>query len=158
MQIDLRIASRLFVSVFAVLGSTGSAKAAPCLSGLKSALISGLFTGSVDCVHDRLKVREIGRVRARERRFIIYDYTYKARPPCDGCAIHGRQRILIFDRRRYLGQYKTDFARVSLTGSNLIFRPSEMLGRRAGPSVVRITYRGVPQRIFADGEIVSFFR
>jgi hypothetical protein len=158
MQIDLSTGSRLFACVFAMSAAIDSAEAAPCLAGLKQALISGHFSGSVDCVHDRLSIREIGRVRVRERRFIIYDYTYKLRPVCDGCAIHGGQRILIFDRGRYLGQYKTDLSRVSLNGSNLIFRPSGMFGQRAQTSVVRITYRGVPKRILADGEEVSFFR
>lgn len=158
MQVDLLMARRLLCSAAVLFATVGSAEAAPCLGELKRALIAGGFSGSVDCAHDRLSVREIGRVHIRERRFIVYDYTYKLRPVCDGCAVHGGQRILIFDRRRYLGQYKTDFARVSLDGDKIIFRPSLKLGSRVQTYVVRVTYRGVPKRVFADGEMVSFFR
>lgn len=158
MQLTFPIALRLLVCGLAAWAAIGSAKAAPCLNGLKRALIAGHFSGSVDCGRDHLTVREIGRVRIRERKFIVYDYTYKLRPACEGCAIHGGQRILIFDRGRYLGQYQTNFARVSMSGGKLIFRPSEMFEQRAQTSVVKITYRGVPKRILADGEDVSFFR
>lgn len=157
-NLTLQIAPRLLVCGLAAWAATGNAEAASCLSGLKRALIFGHFSGPLDCGREHLTVREIGRVRIRERKFIVYDYTYKLRPACEGCTIHGGQRILIFDRGRYLGQHKTDFARVSMRGGNLIFRPSGMFGLRRQTSVVKITYGGVPKRILADGEDVSFFR
>ena len=135
-----------------------AAAAEPCLGGLKSRLIAGRFSGSVDCVHDRLSVAKIGRLRTLGHDFVVYDYRYQLAPVCDECAVHGGQRILIFDRGRYLGQYKPDPLRVTLDDGALLFWPVTAGSPSKEPVVVRVTRRGFPKEILVDGEVLRLFR
>lgn len=146
----------LGIAVF--FGATSLAHAAPCLNGLKSALIKGRFSGSVDCAHDQLEIKKVGQLRRGSHKFVIYDYRYSLASICNGCAKHGGQRILLFDDRRYMGQYKSEYVRLSLQGGRLVIWPDKVPGIRPDPVSVKITRRGFPEKILIAGEIIHFFQ
>lgn len=148
----------ILCSLVAIGALANVAHAQDCLNGLRPSLMSGDFSGSVDCLHDRLSVERIGTVRIQEHEFTVYDYRYRLAPVCDGCAIHGGQRILIFDRGGYEGQYKPDGVRVTLESGRLLFWPRAEVGSPQAATVVEITQTGFPTQILVDGEVLSFFR
>ncbi|WP_395392133.1 hypothetical protein WBP07_14595 [Novosphingobium sp. BL-8A] len=135
-----------------------TAQADECLKGLRPALIAGDFSGSVDCLHDSLSVRKIGTLGVREREFTVYDYRYKLAPVCDDCSIHGGQRVLIFDRGRYLGQYKPYKVRITVEQGRLWLWPIDEREAPQAPVKVVPSSSGFPNEILVDGEVLSFFR
>jgi hypothetical protein len=135
-----------------------ASQAEECLKGLRTALIAGGFSGSVDCLHDQLSIRKIGTLSVREHGFTVYDYRYALAPACDDCAIHGGQRVLIFDRGRYLGQYKPNKVRVTIDKERLLLWPADKLEARQTPVEVAPSSIGFPNEILVDGEVLSFFR
>lgn len=153
-----RLSFSILCGFVAAGAPTNAAHAEECLNGLKPALISGDFSGSVDCVNDQLSVRKIGALRIQEHQFVIYDYRYRLAPVCSNCAIHGGQRILIFDRGRYAGQYKPDGMRVTIRKDRLLFWPRTDGGSQRAAVEVKITQDGFPEQIFFDGEFLTFFQ
>ena len=120
-----------------------------CLLGLKPALESGDFSGSLDCSHDKLSVERVGQVRT----FTVYSYRYKLAPPCPDCAIHGGHRIIFVENGRYVGQYRADGASAMIRDGNLFLKSSN------GESVaVEFTAEGPQNKLLVDGELTSFFR
>jgi len=146
-----------FVMLFALAALPSSMASAPqCMNGLKPALISGGFSGSVDCQHDRLSVKYIGQVRSFGRTFDIYANHYALRPVCRDCAVHGGQRIIIMSRGHYVGQYKSDFVHVMIRRGHLVLIPSDpSFGR---PTTVTFTRGGPPKQVLSDGEVVTLFK
>lgn len=137
----------------ALVGAEGSATTDDCLLGLKPALVSGDFSGSVDCQEDQLSVRKVGDVRTQWNTFTIYSYHYKLAPVCPECAIHGGHRIIFMEQGVYVGQYKSDFASVSIEKGKLVFDAPY-----GGPVTVEFTSKGPPDELLVDGELIDFFK
>lgn len=123
---------------------------------MKSALVAGDFTGSVDCRHDRLSIKYIGQVRTVAGTFAVYSYRYKLAPACKECAVHGGQRIIFMKRGRYVGQYKSDFVSVAIRDGDLILTPIDP--NSGGPVTVKFTRTGPPKQLFVDSELIGFSR
>jgi len=151
---------RLRVALLALFGSLAFAGAANpastdrCLNGLRPALVAGGFTGSVDCLNDRLSVRYIGRVQKLGRTFQIYSYRYRLKPVCPECAIHGGQRIIFMESGRYVGQYRSDFVQVFTRHGDLVLVP----GEPGAPVTVKFTRDGPPEWVWVGGDIIQFGR
>lgn len=154
-MISYRAILCLSFGLLAFGGTASPAATTQCLNGLRPALMAGGFSGSVDCRHDLLKVRHVGKVRAFGRTFSVYSYRYQLAPVCRECAFHGGQRIIFMERGRYIGQYRSDFVRATIRHGSLVFMPEDASER---PSTLKFTRRGPPDRFWADGEELSFFR
>lgn len=130
-----------------------------CLLGLRSALVTGSFSGSTDCKNDQLRVRKLGSVQRSGDRYTVYDYRYRLRPTCRECAIHGGQRIIFMKNARYLGQYGvlTYGVRATLRGDRLMLTPESDAGV-GQPVTLRLTADGPPRRGWFDGEALELFR
>lgn len=139
-------------------GIPAIARADECLEGLRPALIAGDFSGSVDCLHDRLSVRKIGTLSVRQHEFVVYDYRYRLASVCDDCAIRSGQRVLIFERGRYLGQYKPYKVRITVEKGRLFLWPVDKQNAPQAPVEVMASASGFPNEILVDGEVLSFFR
>jgi hypothetical protein len=129
-----------------------------CLQGLKESLVSGGFSGSVDCQNDKLSMRKIGTIHTQRNDYSIYDYKYRLARICKDCADHGGQRILIFSRRQYVGQYKPDGVNLTIRNNRLFFSSANKSAAQQGLTEIRITQRGFPRKVLIDGEFFSFFR
>ena len=127
-----------------------------CLKGLRPALEKGGFSGSVDCQKDQLAIRHVGRVRKHGRTFEVYSNRYRLKPPCSECAIRGGQRIIFMERGRYVGQYKSDFVKVTIRSGNLVLVPINPKSGR--PVNVVFTRDGPPKRLWVDNEVVQLFK
>ena len=137
----------------AIGGPDGEVATADCLLVLEPALMSGGFSGSVDCQHDQLSVEQVGQVRTQWRTFTIYSYHYQLAPPCPECAVHGGHRIIFMEDGRYVGQYRSDGANIMIRAGNLFLAaPNDM------PVPVEFTPDGPPNELLVDGELISFFR
>ena len=133
-----------------------AASGADCMKGLKPALVSGGFSGSVDCRHDRLSVKYVGQVRSFGRTFEIYSNRYALRPACPDCAVHGGQRIIVMNRGHYLGQYRSEFVHALVRRGRLLLVPGDPGSGR--PTIVKFTRAGPPRQVRTDGEVVTFFK
>jgi hypothetical protein len=132
------------------------AAASQCLSGLRSALLAGGFSGSTDCQQDRLSLAYVGRVQKFGRSFQIYSYQYSLRPVCPQCAVHGGQRVVLMEGGRYVGQYKPDFVRAAVRQGNLVLLPTNSVDGK--PVIVTFTRRGPTKRLLVYGQVISFFK
>ena len=139
----------------AFAGASNAASKARCLKGLGPALEAGDFSGSVDCQRDELSVQHVGRIREFGRTFEIYSYRYRLMPPCPECSVHGGHRIIFIEHGRYVGQYRSDFARVTIRGGHLVFLTDSP---DAKPVMVRFTAKGPPKEQWDGGEVLLFFR
>ncbi|MEO5597227.1 MAG: hypothetical protein ABIQ66_01270 [Novosphingobium sp.] len=152
---------QLLLALAISLGSTtptlyARAAAGQCLSGLRSALLVGGFSGSTDCQQDRLSLAYVGRVQKFGRSFQIYSYRYSLKPICPECAVHGGQRIILMESGHYVGQYKPDFVRAAVRNGNLVLLPTGSVHGR--PVIIAFTRNGPAKRLLVDGEIISFFK
>ncbi|MFC0686770.1 hypothetical protein [Novosphingobium clariflavum] len=138
--------------------SGGQLPAHDCLHGLKEALVSGGFSGSVDCQSDKLSIRKIGSLRTQRHEYFIYDYKYRLADTCKDCAIHGGQRVLIFFRGHYIGQYKPDGVNLMIKDNRLFLSSLNEAAAHQGFTEIRISERGFPRKILIDGEFFEFFR
>ena len=136
-----------------LLSAEGFATPDDCLLGLKPALVSGDFSGSVNCEEDQLSVRKVGDVRTKWDTFTVYSYHYKLKPVCPECAIHGGHRIIFVEQGVYVGQYKSDVASVSIENGSLVFDATY-----GGPVTVEFTANGPPDKLLVDGELINFFK
>ena len=141
---------------FALTG--GRLPAHDCVHGLKEALVSGGFSGSVDCQNDKLSVRKIGTLHTQRHEYFIYDYQYKLARICKDCAVHGGQRVLIFFRGHYVGQYKPDGVNLMIKNNRLFLSPLNEAAAQQGFTEIRITERGFPRKVLINGEVLDFFR
>lgn len=149
---------RLLVAVLTLFGSLAfadSTAAAQCLNSLRSALIEGGFSGSLDCERDRISIKYIGEVQKFGRTFQVYDYRCRLQPVCPDCAIHGGQRIIFLERGRYVGQYKPNLVRVITRHGELVLVPTRS---DFGPAIVSFTQDGPPKQLWVDGDVINFFR
>jgi hypothetical protein len=153
---QLRVAVLTLCGSLAFAGSADSADAAQCLAGLRSALVAGGFSGSVDCQNDQLSVSYVGPLQKSGRTFEIYSYQYKLKPVCPECAIHSVQRIILMERGHYLGQYKLDFVRVTIRRGDLVFVRNDSASGK--PVTVKFRRDGPPKQLWVDGEVIDFFR
>jgi hypothetical protein len=162
-QIGRGLGTLLMLS-FAMLmhGPVEAGSHGPCLSGLRSVLVAGGFSGSVDCRHDRFSMRRIGYLKSSGHRFAIYYYQYSLKPICPECAVHGGQRIIILRDGSYLGQYKPDWQ-----VSGQIFKGHLVLIPRCEPGMteedckadqVSFTPEGPPPRVHIFDDYYEFFR
>ena len=152
----------VIAAIFELLASaafSSPAAAKSCLGAIEPALVSGGFSGSVDCKKDELALRKIGTVRSAGRIFAIYDYRYRLAPACKGCARRGGQRIIFMSKGRYIGQYKPNRVRGAIERGKLILTPITYEGALDGPPVaIKFTHRGPPERVWFDWEVHSLFR
>ncbi|MWV28498.1 hypothetical protein [Aurantiacibacter rhizosphaerae] len=139
--------------MLALSGSDSEVASGECLLGLKPALLSGGFTGSVDCQHDQLSIKQIGQIRTQSRAFTIYSYQFHLAPPCPECAVHGGHRIIFIEDGRYIRQYRSDNANVAIRHGNLFLEV-----RDNEPVRVEFTSGGPPKELLVDGEMISFFQ
>ena len=146
----------LVFGLLAFANASGAASVPQCLNGLRPALIAGDFSGSVDCWHDQLTLNHVGYVRKFSRTFEIYSYHYLLRPACRECAVHGGHRIIFMERGRYIGQYRSDFARVTIRNGQLILQQTGFPG--AVPVTVRFTPNGPAKTQWDGADVLDFFR
>lgn len=137
------------------VGASNAASTARCLNGLGPALVAGDFSGSVDCQHDELSVWHVGHVREFGRTFEIYSYRYRLKPPCPECAVHGGHRIIFMKYGRYVGQYRSDFARVAIRDGHLAFLTDSPDAKWV---TVEFTAKGPVKSQWDGGEVLSFVR
>ena len=138
-----------------ISGATYAASEPQCLNGLMPTLVAGGFSGSVDCQRDKLSVNHVGQMLEFGRTFEVYSYRYRLRPACTDCVIHGGRRIIFLERGRYVGQYRSDFVRVTIRNGHLelvqTHSPHEA-------TIVAFTADGPPKKLWVDGEVVGFSR
>jgi hypothetical protein len=158
LRMRLRVALWTLLVWAAFPGASATASAARCMNGLTPALIAGGFSGSVDCQHDHLSVRYVGQLRRFGRTFKIYSNHYKLKPVCPECAIHGGHRILFMERGHYVGQYRSDFVQAIIRHGNLVLVPTDRSDPACVPVTVNFTRNGPPKELWADCEIITFFR
>ena len=132
---------------------------ASCLGSLGAVLAATEFSGSLDCVHDRLSTAHMGRTHAGAHSFDIYDYRYKLAPVCRDCAVHGGQRVIILRDGRYLGQYKPDGVKVRVVANQLQLTATDPAISGEGRTVtVRFTAAGPPTRVLVGGDVLELFK
>ena len=132
-----------------------------CLAGLAPVLVEGNFSGSVDCKRDHLMVRLVGQIVSGGHEFAIYDYHYRLRPVCPACAVHGGQRIIFLRDGRYIGQYKPESVRVSISTGVMMLTPMgdlELPLKLRTPISVPISTDCPPPTFWVGGENLEFFR
>src|SRR6185312_4065496 len=114
-----------------------------------SILITGGFSGSLDCIKDQIVIKSAGEITVSEHTFSILDYRYRLTPVECGAAVHGGQRLLIIeDGRVYLGQFVLDtppFHSVMLQGSTVyIDRGTVEAGQ------INFSAKGPPNRAYLN--------
>lgn len=134
-------------------GVAHSAVRDECLGGLKPALMSGEFSGSIDCQNDQLSIEKVGYVRTHWGVFTVYSYRYKLSPACADCAVHGGRRIIFMDGDHYVGQYKSDFVRAVIRHGRLVLEADNQ-----EPVAVEFSRHGPPRELLVDGELIHFFK
>ena len=145
----------LLIATATVTGVAANASPASCLGGLRLALVAGGFSGSTDCEQDRLSIRYVGEVESFGRSYKIYVNRYRLKPACPECAVHGGQRIIFMEHNRYLGQYKSDFADVTIRHGHLF------IVKRGSPNprrvqAVQFTFKGPPKSCWDGNDVLTF--
>lgn len=152
----LLTAKFLVAASLAFTGTSSAASGEQCLNGLGPALMSGGFSGSIDCHRDQLSFKHVGHVQNFGRTFEIYSNVYRLKPACPECAVHGGHRIILMERGRYVGQYRSDFSRIAIRKGQLVLIRTDIKG--AHPQTVEFTAKGPPRTFWDGGEVLSFFR
>lgn len=148
-----------FLTLLALLASSSneeSAAAVECLNGIRPALLTGGFSGATDCDHDRLSVQHVGRVQRFGRVFEIYSYRYRLKSVCPDCARHDGQRVIFMELGRYVGQYKPDSVRVTVSHGGLVLVPT--VPAYGKPVVVGFTRAGPAKHLLVGGDVIDLFR
>jgi len=134
-----------------LLGLSAAAPRGGCLAGMRSALIARNFSGPLVCDKTNATFRLVG--RAFRSGYVIYDYRYRYMPK-NGNVMHGGQRIVIFRRGKYIGQYALSpppQAAMSMRGDTLIIKTH-------GFKDVSIDFsKRPPKKVFINGYIDELF-
>lgn len=136
-----------------ITGGHSSHNSEQCLGGMKHALENGKFTGPLVCEKNNYSFNMIGRTKGNE--YTVYDYRYRYIPK-NGNIAHGGQKVVIFRKNIYVGQYNLTpppYAIMAMNGSELMIKfPDSERGVKVDLST------NLPSKIFADGETVTLYR
>ncbi len=91
--------------------------------------------------------------RTKGHGYSIYDYHYRF-VPRQGGPIHGGQRLIVFEGKRYVGNYMlVPKVRIAVRGTQVVLKGGEDKGE------VRLDFSHIPpSRILVDGEAEAFDR
>lgn len=138
--------------------ASGAAMAAPaseplsCLSGFRSSLVRGHFTGPLVCSGKDATFLLVGRTAGDI--FSIYDYRYRYLP-AGGSVMHGGQKLIVFHGKVYVGQYALSpppYVTVTVNGSKVVLKTR-------GRKQVKLDFsRKPPGQIMIGGEVETFSR
>ncbi|MEQ7874337.1 hypothetical protein ABDK56_10080 [Sphingomonas sp. ASV193] len=116
-------------------------------------MIRGGFTGPLICSGKDASFKLAGSPMGS--RCAVYDYRYRFLPQPRG-VMHGGQKLVVFCRGKYLGQYALSpppFVNISVIGSKII------LTAPGSPESVEFTLQGrPPAALFVNGETATFHR
>lgn len=136
-----------------LIGPVAAEPTSECLLGLRESLIEGGFSGPLVCSKSDATFELVG--RTSEDRYAIYDYRYRYLPQ-NGNVMHGGQKIIVFQDRRYVGQYSLSpppYESISVWSMRVIVHSQDNK---------RLYYldftNGPPREAFIDDEILSFYR
>jgi hypothetical protein len=120
-------------------------QSAPCLTAERAS------HGVVFCLPKNVSFVLAGRTTGG--RYSIYDYRYRFLPHPGG-VMHGGQRLIVFQGKRYVGNYMLPpKVKIAVRGTWVVLKSDE--GREA----VQLDFsRSPPNRIFVDGEVNTFDR
>ncbi|MDQ1158929.1 hypothetical protein QE385_003256 [Sphingomonas sp. SORGH_AS 950] len=122
-----------------------------CLAATAAALAAGRFTGPLVCSRKHATFVLAGRTRGAQ--FTIFDYRYRYLPD-GGNVMHGGQKIVVFRRDKYVGQYALSpppYAGVTVKGAQVRIRIGE------SPKITTLDFsRAPPQQALLDGYVVVF--
>lgn len=130
-----------------------SATPAPCLAGMRKALVEGRFTGPLVCSQENATFVLAGRTTGDK--FSVYDYRYRFRPPA-GNVMHGGQKVVVFQGARYIGQYALSpppYATVSVSGAEVVLKYEDGKGNAS----LEFS-RQPPKKVLVNGEVAVFLR
>lgn len=138
-----------FSSFHLAFGSTP----AQCLAGMRKALVEGHFTGPLVCSRENSTFVLAGRTAGDK--FAIYDYRYRFRPS-GANVMHGGQKILVFQGKRYIGQYALSpppYTFVTMNGTHVV------LETRGTREKVSLDFsKNPPREVLINGEVEVFYR
>jgi hypothetical protein len=149
--------AKITVIVTAMSVSLSSAAAevpsGQCLAGMRAVLIAGHFTGPLVCKKDNVKFNLVGQTAGRK--YSIYDYRYRYMPK-KGSVMHGGQKIIIFRKGKYIGQYALSpppYAAVTVRGSQVVLKIS------GADEEVKLDFSAnPPTKVFINGEMETLYR
>jgi hypothetical protein len=124
-----------------------------CLAGKRTALVEGHFTGPLVCSPKNATFSLVGRTAGD--RFTIYDYRYRYLPS-GGQLMHGGQKLVVFQRGKYIGQYPLSpppYLKLSVKGARVVVTSGERGGRMS------LDFSKEPPReVLINGEMEIFSR
>jgi len=145
------VAILITAAAVANLGTTVTPSTA-CLAGQRQAMVDGRFTGPLICSRKDATFRLVGRPSGSP--YTVYDYRYRFLPHPGG-VMHGGQKLIVFRRGIYVGQYALSpppYTDLSVSGSQVVLRssrnPAERLDFSSRP----------PASLTVDGETEAFHR
>jgi hypothetical protein len=158
------LVKRILVIVWLALAFCGTSSAEEelqkgdhaCFGKLAKPLAEGGYSaGSVyDCSDVTLKIKKVGDIAVKGRKFSIYFLRYKTIPKSWGVA-HGGQRILVFENdKSYIGQYSGFLANhVYIRGTSVYLDVPKEYGDH-----ISFEGGGPPAQAHVDGYVVDLYK
>lgn len=147
------VAILLLVSTAWLMSPATANSTSECLLGLRPSLIKGGFSGPLVCSKSNATFSLVG--RTNKSRYSIYDYRYKLLTRKGG-VMHGGQRIVVFQGRRYIGQYSLSpppYNLTSVSGDHIVVKSSD-----TNNTYTIDLSKYPPRNVLVDGYILDFFR
>lgn len=142
----IMIAAALLMSSTLVGCQSGLAR--DCLSGRREALVTGGFSGLLECSGEDVTLNFVGTTGSG---YTVYDYRYRL---MSAAVMHGGQRLVIFKGAAYVGQYALSPPPYSTAS----VRASDVYVRTISEDAVLDFSNGAPSQAFLDGHVVDLYR
>lgn len=151
---------RLVVLLFLVCTEGGvpppAFASSDCMQGLRTALIAGGYSGSMDCSSVKFEIRKVVVKSGSNFPFSVYDLKYRTIP--QGLEVaHGGERLLIFKDEKYVGQYVLSpppFSAPTIIGDEILLEGMPV----TDGNVIRLTKNELPSKAWIDGFIVELVK
>lgn len=124
-----------------------------CMLGMRQYLVEGQFSGPIVCSKSNASFKFLGKIN--RARYSIFEYKYRFRPRT-GSVMHGGHKIIVFEGRRYIGQFSLSpppYNFVSLSNFEIIVR-----GKDKKSEYIVDFSKGPPNKVFIDGELIEFYQ